>query len=104
MAGTALAVRREFTLFKPEVAPFRFASALISLFAGARDRTVLNLTVGRAEHKLDMSAVLAGMAHDARSCRSRTVLGHHEIRKFLVFIAERAALQLPMLRCAFHAL
>ncbi len=53
---------------------------------------------------LNVSAVLAGMAHDARSRRWRIVLCRDEIRKFLVFIAKCAALQLPMLRCAFHAL
>src|SRR5438309_11845774 len=87
-------------LFHPELAPVRFAGALIGRFAGPRDCAIFNLAFRRAEHKLNVSAVLAGMAHDARSGGCRIVLGCDEIREFLVFIAECAALQLPMLRCA----
>jgi hypothetical protein len=87
-----LSVRHELALFHPAVAPFRFAGTLIGLFAGTRDCSVFNFAFRRAEHKLNMSAVLAGMAHNARSCRWQIVSGRNEIRKFLVFIAECAAL------------
>ena len=54
-------------LFDPTVTPFCFAGAFICFFAGTRDRTVFNLACGRAERKLNVSAMLAGMADDARS-------------------------------------
>jgi hypothetical protein len=88
LCGTDL----RYSLFCPGITPVRFAGALIGLFAGPRDCAIFNLAFSRAERKLDVSAVLAGMAHDARSGKWRIVLGCDEIRKFLVFIAECAAL------------
>ena len=41
-------MRHEVALFNPEVAPLRFAGALISLFAGTRDGAVFNLALRRA--------------------------------------------------------
>jgi hypothetical protein len=90
--------------FNPEIAPFRFAGAFIGFFAGARDGAILYFAVLCAERKLDMAAMLAGMTHNARSCGWRGAFGGEEIRKFLVFITQRAAFQLPVLRRAFHSL
>src|SRR5579871_1886031 len=97
-------MRHSVALFNPEVAPFRLAGAFIGLFAGARDGAIFNLAVGRAERKLNVSAMFARMAHDARSSRWRGAFCGDEIRKFLVFIAKSAAFQLPVLRRAFHPL
>jgi len=91
-------------LFDPQIAPFRFAGALIGLFVGARDCAIFDFALGRAKHKLNVPAMLAGMADDACCRRWRIDPGSNEIRKFLIFIAERSAFQLAMLRRAFHAL
>src|SRR5882757_5267053 len=92
-----LAVRLEVALFNPGIAPFSFAGTLVRLFAGTRHRAVFNFPVGRAEHKLNMAAMLAGMADNALSCRWRITPGRDKIRKFLVFITQFPAFQLPML-------
>src|ERR1700739_116747 len=91
-------------LFNPEIAPFRFAGAFVGFFAGASDCAVFNLALRRAEYKLDVPAVLARMADNARSCWWQRIFGGDEIRKFLVLITQRAAFQLAVLRCAFDAL
>jgi len=84
-------------LFNTEIAPFSFAGALIGFLAGARDGAIFYFAFRRAECKLNMAAMLAGMADNARSWRGPTIFGSDEIRKFLVFITQRTAFQLPML-------
>src|SRR5882757_5166995 len=77
-------LRQEFALPNPAVAPLRFAGAFVALFAGTGDCAVVNFPLCGAEHKLNVTAVLAGMADDARWCRWRRSSGQHEVRKFLV--------------------
>src|SRR5947209_15077674 len=97
-------MKHSVALFNPEIAPFSLAGAFVCLFAGTRDRAVFNLALLRTEHKLDVSAVLAGVADDARTSRWRGAFCGNDIREFLVFIAQRAAFQLSMLRCALDPL
>src|SRR5256885_3388290 len=99
-----LSVWHERALFNPDVAPFRFAGELVSLFAGARHRPVFNLTLWRTQCQLNVSTVLARMADDARSRRWRIIFGDHQVRKFLIFIAQLSAFQLAMLRRTFYTL
>src|SRR6478672_969917 len=99
-----LSMRHVKALVNPEIAPLRLAGALIGLFAGTRDRAIFDFASRRAEHKLDVSAVLAGMADDARTRGLRRAFCRDDVRKFLVFIAQRAAFQLPMLRRTLHPL
>src|SRR5258708_40155080 len=99
-----LSVRLKFVLFNPGIAPFSFAGALVRLFAGTRHSAVFNFPVGRAEHKLNVPAMLARMADNARCARWRITPGRNKIREFLVFIAQIPAFQLPVLRRAFYTL
>src|SRR6185437_6553240 len=93
-----------FALFGPTLAPFSFASTFIGFFAGACDGAIFDFAFRCAERQLNMAAMLAGMADNARFCRWRIGFGGDEIRKFFVFITQRAAFQLAMLRCALHTL
>jgi hypothetical protein len=70
--GVYCATLRYSIQLSPQV---RFAGALIRFFAGTRDLAIFDLAFRRAEHKLNMPAVLARMADDARSClRDRHIL------------------------------
>src|SRR6478672_13358583 len=99
-----LSMRHVKALVNPEIAPLRLAGVLICLFAGPRNCAIFDFAFRRADHKLDVSAVLAGMADDARTRGLRRAFCRDKIRKFLVFIAQCAAFQLPMLRRTFHSL
>src|SRR6267142_2258115 len=103
-AGNGVSMRHAKALFNPEIAPLRLAGVLVCLFAGPRNRAIFDFAFRRAEHKLNVSAMFAGMADDPRSRGWRGAFCRHKIREFLVFITQRAAFQLPMLRGTFHAL
>jgi len=65
---TEQSVQQVFALFEPHAAPFSFAGALISFFAGPRNGAIFYFALGRAERKLNMAAMPAGMADNACSC------------------------------------